>query len=526
MKTSFVAPLYRLGPSPEKWGSGRSSCKQPLPCLQSQNTLSRDAYGLRGPRRRETRLKAALFEICRLVVGKNGRHPRGPMYCTRHGCTCPRITVFLQDKMMLDQTISAEELQQIISDGKWTKASLARTLKIGRRTLDQYLTGKKTPPPMFHMSVRWLLLEANQTYTKKKEGRPLSRTGFPLEKAICPHPDCRRPNRQMYKERAAFDHPMLGKVQPVFCTGTHAHSHPRVTRWLDRRRARLWDASNWPHRKKLAPFEIQKVKETLDVMGDAPEPELVLNCLARCVSSPDGVSGCGGFLVRSPSSSTNPATKKLYRFECPSEGCQLQWKGRLFTPSGKEVPSNPAGGSRPRESTFSIPPRARICPACGANLTSPKEVSIVGGERYSPPLLRLWCPNPKNISHRSLDRSRGGRSFYYDKKRSQFVHVYTRPRKQRGPAFSKPCRIHGRMNRTTITSIDRVPMRVRTKLGIENLEKLEHPIYRDYCPCTEVWLTEDARKTNRMRNQWKTARPFRRVRPCHVGPEILGRRVY
>lgn len=415
--------------------------------------------------------------------------------------------------------ISGEELEKVLRDRNLSQQTLADILGMSQPNISLWMAGKFSPGPAFHIAVRLMSEEkgSGQIYPKKKKGRPFS-PGFPLEKARCPHPDCRRGNRQMHREREAFDHPILGKVQPVFCTGSHAQRHPRVTRWLDRRRGRLWDASDWPHRRKLATFEAKRIKETLDVMGDVAEHDRVLNCLARCTAALNGKRGCGGFLINDGHPSSR-VSKTLYAFYCAREGCQLQWRRRYFTALGKELPANPIGSpGGERGCALPIPPGARLCPVtgCGARLNSPKGVSVVGGEHYSPPLLKLWCPNPKNISHRSPHRSRSGRSFYYDKKRSQFVQVYSRARKQRGPVFSQPCKRHGRMNRSEFNSIDRVPMRVRAKLGIDKLKKLDAPVYRDYCLCTEVWMTADGRKTNRMRNHWKTARPFRTIRPMPI----------
>lgn len=426
----------------------------------------------------------------------------------------------MENDLCFEALVSADELKGILQQHHWSQKAVSEVMGIGRGTLKDWMNGK-VPRNVVHMALRYLVQQQSgisstyQIIPKKKKGRPLSDEGFPLEKAKCPCPGCQAGNRQMHKARKEpYDHVILGKVQPVFCVGTHAHPHPRVTRWLDSRRGRLWDASDWPIRKKLVAFESKRIKEALDVMGDDPDPESVLNCLAKCTDSPDGKKGCGGFLANE---GPHHVIKALTIFVCSREACELQWRQRYFDASGQEIrPFNRR--LLPRKRSLAIPPGARNCPVCAAKLNSPKEVSIVGGETYSPPLLKFWCPNPQNISHRSEHRSRKGQSFYYDKKRSRFVQVYTRARVQRGPEFSKPCRKHGRMDRTTINSIDRTPRRIREHF---DMEKALLPFYRDYCPCTEVWLTSDGQKTPRLENHWKTARPFRAVRPASSGKHAV-----
>lgn len=411
--------------------------------------------------------------------------------------------------------VSGSDLQKIRSHYGWTQQDVARTLQMGQPNVSHWEAGTWSPRHAYHLAVRYLIASQNpeKAFVAKKEksGRPLSNKL--LVAAKCPHPRCLRGDRQMHKSREAYDHPMLGSVLSVDCTGNG--THPRVTRRIDRR-GWLWDVRGWPCRKKLAPFEMRRVRDALDLMDAPAKPHELLACLQKCGTALDGTPGCGKFLrYEGQPASTNASTKKLHVFMC-AHSCGLQWKRRYFTASGEEMPVESAGGARAGSKVkgVSVPPGARLCPVCEAKLNSPKECSIVGGEAYSPPLIRLVCPNPRGIDHTAPGRSRRGLTFYYDRKRSRFVEVYSRARTRRGPLFTRNCKIHGRMNRSTIPTIKRLPA-AAARNAIEASD--EPPFYRDYCPCTEVFLTQDGRILIRRENPRKNSTPFRNVMPGVAG---------
>ena len=154
------------------------------------------------------------------------------------------------------------------------------------------------------------------------------------------------------------------------------------------------------------------------------------------------------------------------------------------------------------------------CPVCNARLNSFREVSLVGGKTYAPPLLRGICPNPKRVNHSGSGRSRKGLTFYYNRKRSRFEDVYPRARKRRGPAFTADCVKCGRLNRKTVLW-DRLPAVVRREIIRRGLDpEAAAPYHCDYCPCRETWLTDDGRRLIQKRNDRKKSTPFRSFRPA------------
>src|SRR2546426_5489184 len=278
----------------------------------------------------------------------------------------------------LSEKVSARELRALLSSVHWTHAQLAARIGMGRANVTRWANGEFDPVAAFHIAVRCLgwhpspHSETKTTLEKKKPGRPLHRhPGFDLTKAVCPHPDCKRGNRQMRAERDPYNHAILGKVLPIFCDGTHAFKHPRVTLRLDRK-GRLWDISKWPTRRKLALFERRRVQQAL-VMRDAPDhPERLLQAFARCTRSLDGRPGCGSLLkYHGHAQSSNAQRRRLHVFQCSSGGCrQQQWELRYFDASGKEVARTPVGGAR-RAKTV-LPRNARLCPVCKTELAFQK----------------------------------------------------------------------------------------------------------------------------------------------------------
>ncbi len=307
----------------------------------------------------------------------------------------------------------------------------------------------------------------------------------------------------MWPERDPYEHPILGRVLPVFCTGTHAFQHPRVTRRLDLK-GHLWNISEWPYRRKLAPFEEQQRRQVLASIGrqnanpNVLSKEIFSKVFLRCTdNSLNGKRGCGELLKYwgPDSTNSNPDRRKLYQFYCARDDCEQKWERRLFDSQGREVSRNPVGGNRGHK--VPVPTKARFCPACNeagikTELQFPQNVRRVGGRTYKPPLLKLTCPNPNGIDHRSPERNRQGLTFYYDRKNSRFVHVPQKSVKQGGPPRGF-CRKHGPLRRNvyaTARQVMRVPKWIREKLG------QQLPIYFEYCAVcgTGSWFSKDRRK--------------------------------
>ena len=192
-------------------------------------------------------------------------------------------------------------------------------------------------------------------------------------------------------------------------------------------------------------------------------------------------------------SSASKIRRKLHVMYCRKPGCQLRWVRRLFDSSGEEQRGARCGehslGLRRRE----LPPNARKCPVCEAELRYPKEIFEIGGHRYDPPLLRVICLNPDNKDHSPKIRhqiglpagNRNGLTFHYDQKHSKFVQIYHKALKKGHPIVN--CRAHGRMRATTITDSARVPKDVYSKLGST------FPIYRVRCRFGDrgFWISTD-----------------------------------
>jgi hypothetical protein len=319
----------------------------------------------------------------------------------------------------------------------------------------------------------------------------------------------------MHKSRRPYPHFLLGWVQAFDCSGNKSNRHPRRNVRVDLQ-GRLWDVDGWPPRQTLAPFERKRVKEILEELTE-PQKDRLLACLQRCTRSLDSTkSGCGGFLrYNSKVSSTNAAARKLHQFVCPKSKreCDLGWTYRRFDDKGKEVRVAQRGGARPVRRDISIPTGARLCPVCKSRLNSFTEVSLVAGKTYSPPLLRCICPNPNNVNHRGVGRSRKGLTFYYNRKRSWFETVYPRSRKQRGPAFTRDCNKCGRVNRKTVLW-DRLPAGVRHEVIRKGLDPEAASYHCDYCLCRETWLTDDGKLLLERSNPRKKSTPFRSFRPA------------
>jgi transcriptional regulator with XRE-family HTH domain len=405
------------------------------------------------------------------------------------------------------QSVSSAELKDLLGARGWTHQKLAEELDMDRSNVSRWTRGHPSKQHAFHIAVRHLLeCEATtSTNPKKKPGRPLNDYDFALVGKQCPYRGCQRGGRQMRAEREPYDHTLLGKILPVFCDGTHAHRHPRVTRAIDRK-GRLWEIGAWPHRKKLAPFEGRRVKRALARMGKQPQPTLLLQALQKCSTSLDGKPGCGAFMKYDGRwSSSNPIRRRLHVFYCSKESCKQQWNRRLFDWKGKEVPRNPPGQHMKGRHKIRLPRTATICPvpACQEPLYFPKEVFDVGGVHYSPPLIRLWCKN-RAVDHSPHKRkelglpsgSRLGYTFYYDRKRSAFVEIHTKPLKKGHPIVR--CNVHGRMRVTTIHYAARVPKGLLERLGSTL------PVQRARCRYgdREAWISADGKK-----KIWRSPRP-------------------
>lgn len=388
------------------------------------------------------------------------------------------------------KSVSPDELKALLDARNWTQQDLANELGTTQPNVSRWRTGKWNPPLIYHRFVRSLL--ASTIIAKKTPGRPLVDYGFDLSKARCDYPDCKRGNRQMWGDHkhCVYQHRLLGKILPVFCNGTHAHPHPRVTRALDTK-GRLWKLSDFPNRKKLTPFETERVKqvrkamrEQLDVRELAIAAEELVKALQHCTTTLDGRPGCGRVMVYDghPAHSS-PARRKLHVMYCRKPDCELRWVRRFFDDNGDAQRRTKWGEHCLDRRKRELPSNAEHCPVCGAELRYPKEISEIGGVRYDPPLLRVMCLNPEKKDH----GSRGGLTFYYDQKHSKFVQIYRKALKKGHPEVK--CRAHGRMRVTTITeaSASRVPKDVYKKLGST------FPVYRVRCRFGDrgFWISAD-----------------------------------
>jgi len=293
-----------------------------------------------------------------------------------------------------------------------------------------------------------------------------------------------------------YEHPLLGKITPVYCSGSHAHKHPRVTRALDRK-GRQWDISKWPIRGKLASFELRSAQQARVTIGKEPDPKRLLEALQRCRTALGGTPGCGAFLKYDGlNSSANALRQRLHVFFCANQACHLRWKRRFFSSKGIEQRPTSPGGARESETRLRLPPKAQRCPVCDSRFSFPKQISKIGGIHYTPPLIRLWCLNPKALDHSPRKRrelglpagSRKGLTFYYHRKRSMFVEIYTRPFKIGAPIVK--CGAHGRMRVSTIrhqSQLHRVPKNIYIRLGSQL--PVHHAVCRHYDQ--EVWISRD-----------------------------------
>jgi hypothetical protein len=309
-------------------------------------------------------------------------------------------------------------------------------------------------------------------------------------------------------KHCVYQHRLLGKALPVFCNGTHAHRHPRVSRALDTG-GRLWKLSDLPNRKKLTPFEGDRVRQVRREMGEHLNAEALVKAMQHCESTLDGRTGCWAVMVyNGHPTHTSSARKKLHVMYCRNPDCELQWERRFFDDDGDEHRRTKWGGHCLDRRKRVLPRNAARCPVCSAELRYPKEIAEIGGVRYDPPLLRVVCLNPRKQSHTPQIRkergvppgSRSGLTFYYDQKHSRFVQVHLKSLKKGHPEVK--CRTHGRMRVTTITeaSASRVPIDVYKKLGST------FPVYRVRCRFGDsgFWISADRKVRIRYASRPKT----------------------
>jgi hypothetical protein len=186
------------------------------------------------------------------------------------------------------ELVSSSKLLELLAAGGTSRNQLAEFLGMDPSNVSRWATGKSVPKlRAVHVATRHYF-ECGKPLTtnpKKKLGRPLTRDTFNLKKAICPHPECIRPNRQMWIAGPAYEHALLGRIVPVYCSGTHTHKHPRVTRSIDRQ-GRLWDKSDWPEREALSPWELRSLQRARVMMQDRRDQKLLLDTLQRCTKAP------------------------------------------------------------------------------------------------------------------------------------------------------------------------------------------------------------------------------------------------
>ena len=398
--------------------------------------------------------------------------------------------------MAEDAKTVSEEVGELLHARGWSQSHLARVLGTSQPNVSLLVTGKWDPPPVYRLAIRHLIDSTPMaTIPKKAQGRPLVDLGFDLSKAQCDYRDCKRGNRQMRGDHhCVYQHPLLGRILPVFCNGTHAHRHARVTRALDLK-GRLWKLSDFPHRKKLAPFEAERVRRVRKEKGELLCVDDLANALQHCTSTLDGRPGCQNIMTYDGRPTKGPARQKLHIMYCRND-CGLQWERRFFDANGDEQRGAKWGehclGRRNRE----LPPNAKKCPVCGVELRYPMHVSEIGGVSYHPPLLRVTCLNPQKTDHSPRVReelglpagSRKGLTFYYDQKHSKFIQIHLKALKKGHPVVR--CREHGRMQVTTITNAGRVPERVYKRLGSTLPVELARCRFRDQ----GFWISTD-RKT-------------------------------
>jgi hypothetical protein len=345
--------------------------------------------------------------------------------------------------------------------------------------------------------------------------------------------------RAAWKKPYYHDHPLLGRGWSVFCDGTHAHPHPRVTRALDRKWHRLWDLSQLSGRrgpKPLVHFERLRAKRALSRMGatdpnraeyeqaTAEQHQALKAALLHCA--------CGEVMTHeSPDpKSPDPRRRRLHTFYCnnPADR-ERQLRRRFFRNDGREVP-NPSGkgqGMLGRHAVGAVPKGAKFCPVCKSELRYPRNVFNINGVEYDPPLLGLTCKNSdvdhsprvrrelrQRVGLRSIPLpagSRHGLTFYWSRKRSRFVEPPPKALKKGHPV--RNCKVHGRMRVKTFTTIAGVPKGIFAKLGST------FPLFRPRCRFgdREVWISSDLKK-----EVWRTPQP----RPGWRGdeqPEALSR---
>jgi hypothetical protein len=388
-----------------------------------------------------------------------------------------------EPKVSDDVTVSGTELRRFLSDCQMTQQHLADELEIARDNASRWINGKWSPARGFHIAVRCLMEHKRKspiTIPKQKPGRPLLESGFfDVSKARCDYSDCKRGNRQMWGDhKGIYRHPLLGKILPVFCNGTHANRHPRVTRALDTK-GQLSKLSDFPHRKKLTPFEKERVTQTRKSMGDQlsaeARAEALVKALQHCTAL-DAQPGCGGVMIyNGHPAHTSITRRKLHVMYCRNPDCELRWERRFFDDNGDEQRGTKWGEHCLDRRQRQLPPNLkRGCPVCDAELRYPKEISAIGGDQYHPPLLRVRCLNPDKKDHgprirEQLDLPAGTRSgltFYYDQKHSKFIQIHLKALKKGHPILNCRAHGHGRMRVTTIRKWDsRVPKNVREKLG-------------------------------------------------------------
>ena len=216
-------------------------------------------------------------------------------------------------------------------------------------------------------------------------------------------------------------------------------------------------------------------------------------------------------------STSNAARQRLHVFYCSKERCELQWDRRLFNSRGDEVRRNAPGQHMRGLHKIRLPYKAMTCPVCSAPLRFPKEISVVGGVHYDPPLLRLWCEK-HDVDHGPQRRrelqlpsgTRKGLTFYYSRKKSEFVEIFLKALKSGHPV--RTCRAHRRIRITTIQqrARARVPKKVLDRIGPD------FPVFRARCRFgdRECWISADGK-----RNFWRSPQRDPQVgRPRRLAP--------
>jgi DNA-binding XRE family transcriptional regulator len=431
-----------------------------------------------------------------------------PTRIDTHGKTASAQTVgcgiYHSDYIMSDfpEKVSPAKLREYLASGIYSQIEIAKLLGTDRSNINKWANGKIVPElRAVHIATRHIFECQRPLVAKKKPGRPITREKFDLRMAICPHSECIRPNRQMWIAGPPYVHPLLGRIVPVYCSGTHTHKHPRVTRAIDLK-GRFWNISRWPIRGALAPWELIGVEKARAAMGSRADQDLLLKALQRCTTALDGTPGCRAFLKYQGLNRVASATarRRLYEFLCSNKDCRrLRWKRRVFDSAGNEVRRNPLGAARLGQRVRRLPYNSRYCPVCKAagftvELRFPKQVPEIGGVRYTPALLRAVCENPHRLDHSPPKRkelglpsgSRSGLTFYYSPKRSVFIDVYVKPLKKGNPHIS--CRVHGRMRIQTFlreSQLNRIPKDIYVKLGSRLPVKRALCRYKD----REVWIS-------------------------------------